>query len=124
MSQTVRPQHRRRRTANGETERQPTVEAEEFLSLLGDEYTRTVLEAIAETPLSGGEIVERTGFSKATVYRRLDRLEEAGLVTSETVFDPDGHHRERFELGFAGATCQFGPDGIETNVHPAEGVDR
>lgn len=124
MAQTVTPRRSRSRRGKQKTERQQTVDADELLSLLGDEYTRAVLEAIAETPLSGGDIVERTGFSKATVYRRLDRLEDAGLVTAETVFDPDGHHRERFELGFVGATCQFGPDGIETTVHADGGPDR
>lgn len=115
MSQTVSPQ--RVRATNGNVDAGARVDAEELLSLLGDEYTRAVLEAIAETPRSGSDLVERTGFSKATVYRRLDRLEEAGLVESETVFDPDGHHRERFRIAFEGATCQFGPDGFETTVH-------
>lgn len=121
MSQTVQPRRGRGRAISGENEARGSVEADEFLSLLGDEYSRAVLEALAERPLSGGDIVELTGFSKATVYRRLDRLEEAGLVSSETVFDPDGHHRERFDLAFAGATCRFGPDGIETTIHPTEG---
>lgn len=97
-----------------------TTDPEELLSLLGDEYARAVLEAIAGSPQSGREIVDETGFSKATVYRRLDRLEEAGLVASETVFDPDGHHRERFRATFEGATCRFGPDGIETVIHLAD----
>jgi DNA-binding transcriptional ArsR family regulator len=97
-----------------------TTDPEELLSLLGDEYARAVLEAIVQTPRPGREIVEETGFSKATVYRRLDRLEAAGLVASETVFDPDGHHRERFRATFEGATCRFGPDGIETTIHPAD----
>lgn len=117
MSQSVPPQTRRVRAKRGNVNTGETVDAEELLSLLGDEYTRSVLEVLAETPLSGSDLVDRTGFSKATVYRRLDRLEEAGLVESETVFDPDGHHRERFRITFEGATCQFGPDGFETTVH-------
>jgi predicted transcriptional regulator len=97
-----------------------TTDPKELLSLLGDEYARSVLEATAQTPRSGREIVDETGFSKATVYRRLDRLEEAGLVASRTVFDPDGHHRERFRATFDGVTCRFGPDGIETTIYQAD----
>lgn len=97
-----------------------TTNPEELLSLLGDEYARSILQTIAQTPRSGRDIVEETGFSKATVYRRLDRLEAAGLVASETMFDPDGHHRERFRSTVEGATCEFGPDGIEMTLHPAD----
>lgn len=116
MSQTVPPQLKQSRRAKQETEPH-SVDPDELLSLFGDEYTRAVLEVISETPLSGSDIVDETGFSKATVYRRLDRLESAGLVESETMFDPDGHHRERFQITFDGATCRFGPEGLEMTVH-------
>lgn len=119
MAQTASTSNDRYSPAEQPSTRE-TTDAEELLSLLGDEYARAVLEAIAQTPQSGREIVDETGFSKATVYRRLDRLEEAGLVASETVFDPDGHHRERFRATFEGATCRFGSDGIETTIHQAE----
>ena len=119
MAQTVSKPNERYPPAEQPTTPE-TADPEELLSLLGDEYARAVLEAIAQTPRPGREIVEETGFSKATVYRRLDRLEAAGLVASETVFDPDGHHRERFRATFEEATCRFGPDGIETVVHPAD----
>jgi len=119
MAQTVSKPNERYAPAEQPTTPE-TVDPEELLSLLGDEYARAVLEAIAQTPRPGREIVEETGFSKATVYRRLDRLEAAGLVASETVFDPDGHHRERFRATIEEATCRFGPDGIETVVHPPD----
>lgn len=119
MAQTVSKPYDRYSPTEQPPTREPT-DPEELLSLLGDEYARAVLEAIAQTPRSGREIVDETGFSKATVYRRLDRLEEAGLVASQTVFDPDGHHRERFHTTFEGATCRFGPDGIETTIHQTQ----
>jgi len=122
MAQTVSESGERHSPAEQPTTRK-TNDDGEVLSLLGDEYARAVLEATAQAPRSGREIVEETGFSKATVYRRLDRLEEAGLIASQTVFDPDGHHRERFRLAFEGATCRFGPDGIETTIHQT-GADR
>ncbi|MXR52291.1 MarR family transcriptional regulator [Halovenus sp. WSH3] len=119
MAQTASKRSERYAPAENPTAPE-TTDPEELLSLLGDEYARAILEAIAGSPQAGRDIVDATGFSKATVYRRLDRLEEAGLVASETVFDPDGHHRERFRATFEGATCRFGPDGIETVIHPAD----
>lgn len=114
MSQTVSHHLSQPKTREPE---ERSVDAAELLALLGDEYTRAVLEALADAPRSGREIIEETGFSKATVYRRLDQLDDAGLVTSRTELDPDGHHRERFEPTFDGATCRFGPEGIETTLH-------
>jgi DNA-binding transcriptional ArsR family regulator len=70
---------------------------EELLDLLGDEYTRRVYEAVSERPRCGRAVAEAAGVSRATAYRRLNDLRDAGLVTSETCIDDDaGHHRERF----------------------------
>ena len=119
MAQTV-PKPNERYSPAEQPSPTETADPEELLSLLGDEYARSILQTIAQTPCSGREIVDETGFSKATVYRRLDRLEAAGLVASETMFDPDGHHRERFRATVEGATCEFGPGGIEMTLHPAD----
>lgn len=69
---------------------------EELLAVLGDEYARQVLEAIADEPKSGGEIADALPHSRATVYRRLNDLEEAGLVTASTTLCPDGHHHKEY----------------------------
>jgi len=119
MSQTV-PKPNERSPPAEQPSTPETTDSEELLALFGDEYARSVLQTIARSPCSGREIVEETGFSKATVYRRLDRLDAAGLVASETMFDPDGHHRERFRSTIEGATCQFGPGGIEMTLHPVD----
>jgi DNA-binding transcriptional ArsR family regulator len=119
MAQTV-PKPNERYSPTEQPSTPEAADSDELLSLLGDEYARSILQTISETPRSGRDIVDETGFSKATVYRRLDRLEAAGLVASETMFDPDGHHRERFRSTVAGATCEFGPDGIEMTLHPAD----
>jgi DNA-binding transcriptional ArsR family regulator len=73
--------------------------AEAPLGPLDDEYTRRLLATLDGEPLPAAALVDRCEMSRATVYRRLDRLEEAGLVTSRLRYDPDGHHRHEFELG-------------------------
>ena len=75
----------------------PAPSADELFDLLGDEYTRRVFEAVSETPRGGREIAEVTGVSRATVYRRLNDLEDAGLVASELAIADDGNHHERYE---------------------------
>lgn len=86
---------------------QPDVSGDDVLELLGDPYTRCVLNAVLDARKSGSDIVAETDVSKATVYRRLEELRDAGIVESQTVFDPDGHHHEEFEAAVDGISVDF-----------------
>jgi DNA-binding HxlR family transcriptional regulator len=101
-----------------QTEEQTTVSDGQLLELLGDPYTRCVLTAVVDAPKSGSDIVEETDVSKATVYRRLEELCDAGIVESRTVFDPDGHHHEEFEAVVDGIAVDFDGDTLSAEVDP------
>jgi DNA-binding transcriptional ArsR family regulator len=79
-------------------ERDESVEATEVVSLLSDEYAREVLRVLVAEPLSARDLVDRLDMSRATVYRRLDRLESAGVLESSLRIDPEGHHRKRYRV--------------------------
>lgn len=96
------------------------VEATELLELLGDEYTRRVLAAVTERPRSGREVMDAADVSKATAYRRLGDLEDAGLVASEMVFDPDGHHHEQFHAVVESVDIAFGDDSVSVSLETEE----
>jgi len=68
------------------------------LELLDDEYARSILRVLGDGPKRGRDLIDACDASRPTVYRRLDSLETAGLVRSETTLDPDGHHCKEFEL--------------------------
>jgi DNA-binding transcriptional ArsR family regulator len=85
-----------RERASNETGR--TADAGDLLSLLGDEYTREVLATLGDQSLPAREIIERSDASRPTVYRRLDRLETAGVVEAEMAIHPDGQHRREFRV--------------------------
>ncbi len=68
------------------------------LALLDDEYARRILGLLSEASHRGRELSERCEFSRPTVYRRLNRLEDAGLVRSELRIDPEGNHCKEFSL--------------------------
>lgn len=76
---------------------QPDPSTEELLNLFGDEHTRQTLEAIAAAPKCGQSIAEELDVSRATVYRRLNTLVDAGLATAELTVAEDGNHRNRYE---------------------------
>ena len=93
---------------------------EELLALLGDEYTRRVLLAVVEQRRSGREVTEAADVSKATAYRRLSRLQEAGLVESELVVDLDGHHHEEFYAVVERADISLSCEGVDIAITPDE----
>lgn len=86
------------RTEPNGDEHERSVEPETILSMLGDDYARSIMTTIGAEPLSAREIAERLDLSRATVYRRLNRLEEAGIVRASLSYDPNGHHRKRFRV--------------------------
>lgn len=97
-----------------------TIETTELLELLGDEYTRRVLSAVTDGACTGCEVMDAADVSKATAYRRLGELEDAGLVETEMVIDPDGHHHEKFRAVVESVTIRFDEDGLEVSVETGE----
>ena len=95
---------------------QSAVPSEELLDLLGDEYTRRVLDAVIEEPRTGSEIIDVTSVSKPTVYRRLNALEDAGIVTSELSLDPEGHHCEQFRAVAEQLSFTVDEDGVRVQI--------
>lgn len=65
---------------------------ETVVGLLDDEHAREILAATSIEPMGSADLAERCDASRQTVYRRLDRLEDAGLVAERTRPRPDGHH--------------------------------
>ncbi|WP_276257941.1 ArsR/SmtB family transcription factor [Haloglomus litoreum] len=92
------PFHRASETTGRISDPETAVDADELLSLLGDEYAREILSTLGDQSLPAREIVDRSSVSRPTVYRRLDRLEEAGLVETTMSLHPDGHHRKEFRI--------------------------
>lgn len=103
-------------TAAGRSTDSVSVAPDELLELLGDNYTREVLEAVMAMPRSGREVSEVTSVSKPTAFRRLNRLEEAGLVRTELAVDKSGHHHKEYRAVIEELTVEFGSDGITIDL--------
>ena len=73
-------------------------EAVERLDLFDDAYAQEILKHLTTGSYCGRTLAERCEFSRPTVYRRLNRLEDAGLVSSTMRVDPDGDHCKEFQL--------------------------
>lgn len=101
-------------TSDTRTETKPSVHT--LLELLGDEYTRTVLRAVLAGSNTAPEIIAETNISKTTVYRRLDRLEHAGVLTANLQVEPDGNHVRRFNAIIDSIEIAFASDGLSFDL--------
>ncbi|MFB6298229.1 MAG: ArsR/SmtB family transcription factor [Salinirussus sp.] len=98
----------------GRTESTP--ETGELIELLNDDYAREIMGRIHDQPKAARPLAEECGVSRATVYRRLNRLEAAGLVEEGMRYDSDGHHRKVFSLTVDSASIELGESGFEVDV--------
>lgn len=110
---TPRPKQPTDRTENVD------LSATELFDLFGDEYTRRVYQAVATRPRTGPAVAEAADVSRATAYRRLNRLRDAGLVRTEMMLCDDGHHKERFEAVPTSLSVSL-DDGIDTTLDVAD----
>lgn len=94
----------------------PIVSADQLVDLLGDEYTRQVLETIADGPMGGREIAEATSISRPTVYRRLNRLQELGLVETSMALCADGNHHKQYRAVLETANLRLDGSGLTASV--------
>ncbi|MFB6242463.1 MAG: helix-turn-helix domain-containing protein [Halobaculum sp.] len=92
--------------------------------LLEDEYAREILRHTSVERLSAAALAQRCDTSKATAYRRIDRLREQDLLEARQELDPDGHHYETFVAAFEELTVSL-EDGefrvtVERSTDPAD----
>jgi len=92
------------------------VAAGDLLSLLGDEYACDILRTLADGPRPARALIEEHEMSRTTVYRRLDRLTDAGIVDSRLRPVADGHHRREFSLAVDELAFRVGADGVDGGV--------
>lgn len=104
------------RNADSSEHRIATIDQDATLSLLSDEYARNILDALGEESLSARELTDRMDISRATVYRRLDTLEEAGVVESTMQIHPEGHHRKQFRITIDHVNLAFDADGVSIDI--------
>ncbi len=97
------------------TDHPPAVDAP-VLDALGDAKARRCLHELRSEPMSARALAAATGYSRTTVYRRLNTLRQAGLVASRTTIDPDGDHYETFGAKTERILVEFVDEGIEVDA--------
>ena len=94
-----------------------------LLELLSDAYACRILCALDDGPLSADALVDRCAMSRPTVYRRLDRLTEVGLVEARQSVSSTGTHRREFRLTPATVAFHVSETGVDGTIRTDSGGD-
>ncbi len=95
---------------------EPEIDFADVMSLFSDEYAAEILEAIKESPSTAAELRECCEGSKVTIYRRLNSLEDAGLITSGVKVQVDGNHCKVYYPVVDRVTITITDDGFDTEI--------
>ena len=69
------------------------------LGALHDEDCRAILAELGD-PRTARALLDRCDIPRSTLYRKLDRLSEATLVSESTEIREDGSHATRYRIDF------------------------
>jgi DNA-binding Lrp family transcriptional regulator len=86
------------------------------VELLNDDYARQIMTLVREDAKPARVLAEECGASRATVYRRLNRLQDAGLVGERLQYEEDGHHRKVFHLAVDSLSLTLDDSGLTASV--------
>lgn len=105
-------------TSSTKNRTERTVDVDTALSLLSDEYSREILDVLTDGPATANDLVEHCSASKVTVYRRLNSLEDAGLVQARTKLRCDGNHCAVYRSTIETVQIALTDDGLEVEFGP------
>ncbi len=95
-------------------------EVGEVLAVLADADARIILKTLTE-PMTAQELQAECDIPESTLYRKLDRLAEVGLLEERTRLSRDGRHANEYAPTFTELTISRDPTTgeIELAVEPA-----
>ena len=92
--------------------------------VLADDRARQVLAATDDAKQSAHDIVNVCDGSLSSIYRRLDVLDEYGLIESEISIDEGGHHRRVYKPDFEAIHVRLHDAEIEVTIDHGEDTER
>ncbi|CCQ36715.1 HTH domain protein [Natronomonas moolapensis 8.8.11] len=84
-----------------------------LLKTLADQECRQILQDLHQTPMSAPELVEDRNIARSTVYRKLERLNQIGLVDTRIRVDKTGAHATEYDIALQNLRIECAPNGFE-----------
>lgn len=101
-------------------------DAADLFALLDDEYARAILTETSVRPMSAKRLSEAVDASLPTIYRRVERLRDAGLIDERPAFQREGRHYGVYEARLERIDVRLA-DGaltVSVEVEPTDPADR
>jgi DNA-binding PadR family transcriptional regulator len=95
-------------------------EGDGIADLLGDDYARTILRETYGETKSVETLSEACDADSSTVYRRVQRLQDADLLEDRQELDPGGHHYKTYRARVRAVHLRLSEDGFEVSVDRRE----
>jgi predicted transcriptional regulator len=97
-----------------------------ILEVISDETARRLFAHISEGPKSAKDLQDSCSASLKTVYRRLEKLQEAGLISPVDRVDVDGTHYTLYGTNVTELDISVNPDAanVEIEIHEDDSVDQ
>jgi len=89
-----------------------SLEATAVVDALGDGVSRDILVAGMTEPVTAEQLATSCGVSESTIYRRLDRLCDLGLVERCNHLVADTDAKSSYRTAVEGLTVRLGEDGL------------
>jgi len=89
---------------------------DDVVDLIGDDYVRTILAETRDGPKSVEALSDACGADPSTIYRRVERLQDAGLLTHEQRLDPGGHHYKEYDTALEAVHVHVRAEGYEIDI--------
>jgi len=97
-----------------------TVSPEALIDLLDDHHAQEISAILSDDAKTASEIVAQCDCSRTTVYRRLNRLQDAGLLTTDLRYDAEGHHRTTYQLRFDSLSIRLDTGGLQCAIESTD----
>ncbi|MFP8954778.1 helix-turn-helix domain-containing protein [Natrialbaceae archaeon A-arb3/5] len=89
---------------------------EDLFAVLDDEYARAILTETSTEPMSAKSLADACDASLPTIYRRIDRLSEHGLIEERTEFADEGRHYGVYKATLDRIVIELGDEEFTADV--------
>lgn len=89
-----------------------------FLYILSDKFSRQILNCILQRPKSAAEISTECGILLSMVYRRLQYLEDAGILQTTGQITEDGKKRFTYLSKIGEISASFNGNNVQVTAKP------
>lgn len=98
-------------------------DVEPLLDVIADETAMAIFSRVHDRPRSAKRLEELCDASLKTIYRRVEALEEVGLVSAVTRIDEDGNHYTAYTTAVEEVEITVEPSEADVDVDVQTGDD-